>query len=294
MQFQNLSSAGGQPVDSMPSISALEGYPLRLRLGVELDYDLAADTPMIALLNVHQSQAARLEYPDLLTTTPAVPIDVYQDSYGNWCCRMLAPAGRFEMRTETVIRDTGLPDGYVPDAIQHRVEDLPSETLVFLLGSRYCETDKLADEGWRLFGNGPTGWARVQSICDFVHNHIRFDYQSARSTRTAAEAYQEGVGVCRDFAHLAVAFCRTLNIPTRYVTGYISDVGQPPPYAMMDLAAWIEVYLGGQWHVFDPRNNSRRIGRIPIAYGRDAADVPITHTFGPNLLSGFRVITEEV
>ncbi|MCX5512488.1 transglutaminase [Kaistia algarum] len=266
---------------------------MRLRLGVELDYQLAADTPMITMVNVHPSVASRLEYPDLITTTPAVPIHGYYDGYGNWCCRLLAPAGRFEIRTSTVIRDNGLPDPYHPEAIQHRVEDLPYDTLVYLLGSRYCETDRLADEGWRLFGHTQPGWGRVQAVCDFVHNHIRFGYENARNTRTAAEAYAEGVGVCRDFAHLAVAFCRTLNIPTRYCTGYISDVGEPPPYAAMDLAAWIEVYLSGQWHVFDPRNNKRRYGRIPIAYGRDAADVPITHTFGPNILSRFAVITEE-
>lgn len=269
-------------------------FPLRLRLGVQLDYDLTADTPMIAMVNVHPSRASLLEYPDLITTNPSVPIHGYYDSYGNWCCRLVAPAGRFSIRTDTIIRDSGLPDPYHPAAMQHRVEDLPADTLVFLLGSRYCETDRLADEAWRLFGKTEPGWSRVQAVCDFVHNHIRFGYENARNTRTAAEAYAERVGVCRDFAHLAVAFCRTLNIPTRYCTGYISDVGQPPPYAAMDLAAWMEVYLSGQWHVFDPRNNDRRIGRIPIAYGRDAADVPITHTFGPNLLTRFAVITEEV
>jgi len=269
-------------------------FPLRLRLGVQIDYDLPSDTPMITIVNVHPSLASRLERPDFLTTNPAVPVSCYRDGFGNWCCRLLAPAGRFEIRTDTVIRDNGLPDPYHPEAVQHRIEDLPSDTLVFLLGSRYCETDRLADEAWRLFGHTAPGWGRVQAVCDFVHNHITFGYQNARNTRTAAEAYAERVGVCRDYAHLAVAFCRTLNIPTRYCTGYISDVGEPPPYAAMDLAAWIEVYLSGQWHVFDPRNNKRRIGRIPIAYGRDAADVPITHTFGPNTLARFAVITEAV
>lgn len=276
------------------AVAATEALPLRLRLGVELDYDLGAATPMIAMLNVHSSVVDRLEYPDFLQTTPEVPVQCYRDSYGNWCCRLVAPPGRFSIRTDAVIRDSGLPDPYEPEAIQHAVEDLPSDTLVFLLGSRYCETDRLADEGWRLFGHTQPGWARVQAVCDFVHQHIQFSYAQARSTRTAAEAYQERIGVCRDFAHLAVAFCRTLNIPTRYVTGYISDVGEPPPYAAMDLAAWIEVYLSGRWHVFDPRNNKRRVGRIPIAFGRDAADVPITHTFGPNTLTRFAVTTEEV
>ena len=165
--------------------------------------------------------------------------------------------------------------------------------MLFLLGSRYCETDRLSDEAWRLFGHTPLGWARVQAICDFVHHHISFGYEHSRATRTALEAYQEGRGVCRDYAHLAIAFCRCLNIPARYCTGYITDIGLPPPYAPMDFAAWIEVYLGGQWHAFDPRNNAPRIGRILIAHGRDAADVPLTHIFGPGTLSGFRVWAEE-
>lgn len=267
---------------------------MRLKLGTQLTYSFMNDTPMIVMLNVHYSRVSGLEYPDHLRTVPAVPIESYRDSFGNWCCRLVAPAGQFSLQTDTIIRDNGLPDPVDFNAIQHPVEDLPSETLLFLLGSRYCETDRMVDEAWRLFGYTQPGWMRVQAICDFVQNHIRFDYQSARPTRTAAEAYAEGVGVCRDFAHLAVTFCRAMNIPTRYCTGYISDVGEPPPYAEMDLAAWMEVYLGGRWHVFDPRNNKRRIGRILIAQGRDAADVPITNTFGPNLLTGFKVITDEL
>ena len=166
--------------------------------------------------------------------------------------------------------------------------------MLFLLGSRYCETDRLSDEAWRLFGTTPPGWARVQAICDFVHDHITFGYEHSRATRTATEAYTEQRGVCRDYAHLALAFCRCLNIPARYCTGYVSDIGLPPPYAPMDFAAWIEVFLGGRWHTFDPRNNDPRIGRILIARGRDAADVPLTLTFGPNTLVGFKVVTEEV
>ena len=179
-------------------------------------------------------------------------------------------------------------------AAQHPVQALPTDTLLFLLGSRYCETDRLADEAWRLFGTTPPGWARVQAICDFVHDHITFGYEHSRATRTAAEAYAEQRGVCRDYAHLALAFCRCLNIPARYCTGYVSDIGLPPPYAPMDFAAWIEVFLGGRWHTFDPRNNDPRIGRILIARGRDAADVPLTLTFGPNTLVSFKVVTEEV
>lgn len=267
---------------------------MRIRIGCQLSYQFPQATPMIVLLNVHFSRAAALEYPDHLRTVPPVPIESYRDSFGNWCCRLVAPAGPFVLGTDSVIHDDGLPDRSAVSAEQHAVQDLPAETLQFLLGSRYCETDRLADEAWRLFGTTPQGWARVQAVCDFVHNHIRFGYEHSRATRTAAEAYYERTGVCRDYAHLAVAFCRCLNIPARYCTGYISDIGLPPPYAEMDFAAWIEVYLGGRWHIFDPRNNAPRTGRILIAQGRDAADVPLTHTFGPNLLAGFKVWTDEI
>lgn len=267
---------------------------MRIRLGCELSYDFPKPTPMIVMLNVHYSRVMSLEHPDHLITTPAVPIQSYRDSFGNWCCRLVAPTGRFTLGTDSVIRDDGQADPVAADAVQHAVEDLPPDTLLFLLGSRYCETDRLSEEAWRLFANTPPGWPRVQAICDFVHRHITFGYEHARATRTAAETYAEGRGVCRDYAHLAVAFCRCMNIPARYCTGYISDIGLPPPYEPMDFAAWMEVYLGGRWWAFDPRNNAPRIGRILIAQGRDAADVPLTHTFGPNKLVSFRVWTDQV
>jgi len=177
---------------------------------------------------------------------------------------------------------------------QHAVEDLPADTLVYLLGSRYCETDRLSEIAWQLFEKTPPGWARVQAICDFVHRHIAFGYEHARASKTAWEAYAEGKGVCRDYAHLAVAFCRCMNIPARYCTGYLSDIGTPKPWAAGDFAGWFEAYIGGHWRTFDPRNNVPRIGRILIAQGRDASDVPITQTFGPNTLAGFKVWTDEV
>ena len=267
---------------------------MRIHLGCELTYDLPAATPMIVTLNVHYSRIGHLERPDHLTTEPATPIESYRDGFGNWCCRLVGPAGRFVLGTDTVIRDEGKPDPVYPDAVQHPVQDLPADTILFLLGSRYCETDSLSDEAWRLFGDTPAGWERVQAICDFVHQHVKFGYAHARSTRTAAQTYAEGLGVCRDYTHLAIAFCRCMNLPARYCTGYISDIGVPPPHGLMDFAAWMEVYLGGRWHVFDPRNNAPRIGRVLIAYGRDAADVPLTHTFGPTKLTGFRVWTDEI
>jgi transglutaminase-like putative cysteine protease len=223
-----------------------------------------------------------------------VLIENYRDLFGNWCCRLVAPPGRFLLRTDGVIHDDGSADPAEPSAIQHAIEDLPHEAIGFLLPSRYCESDRLIDEAWRLFGATPPGWARVQAICDFVHDQVRFGYEHSRPTRTAAESYDEAIGVCRDFTHLAVAFCRAMNLPARYCTGYVSDVGQPPPYAPMDFAAWMEVYLGDRWWVFDPRNNDTRYGRILIARGRDAADVPLTYTFGPNTLIGFRVWIDEV
>lgn len=196
--------------------------------------------------------------------------------------------------TTAVVNDTGLPDPVVASAQQHAVQDLPDDVLVFLLGSRYCETDLLSETAWHLFKDAPLGWGRVQAICDFVHNHIVFNYANARPTRTAWEAFNERTGVCRDFAHLAVALCRCMNIPARYCTGYLGDIGVPPPYGPMDFAGWFEAYLGGAWHTFDPRNNLPRIGRVLMARGRDAVDVPISNTFGPNTLVNFQVFTDEV
>ena len=186
------------------------------------------------------------------------------------------------------------PIRYLLPAVQHAVEDLPADTLVYLLGSRYCETDRLSDIAWQLFEKTPPGWARVQAICDFVHRHIAFGYEHARASKTAWEAYKEGKGVCRDYAHLAVAFCRCMNIPARYCTGYLSDIGTPKPWAAGDFAGWFEAYIGGHWRTFDPRNNVPRIGRVLIAQGRDASDVPITQTFGPNTLVSFKVWTDEI
>jgi transglutaminase-like putative cysteine protease len=267
---------------------------MQIRLGYELIYDFPQPTPMILALSIHFSRASDIIIPDFVTTSPVVPIGGYRDLFGNWCTRAVAPGGRFQIKTDALIRDSGLPDKISPEAAQHAVQDLPEETLVFLLGSRYCETDLLSQAAWDLFGYSQPGWARVQAICDYVHSRIAFDYQRARATRTAWEAYNEGVGVCRDYTHLAVAFCRCLNIPARYCTGYLGDMGMPPPYGVGDFAAWFEVYLGGSWHTFDARNNVPRIGRVLLAHGRDASDVAIATTFGPNILESFKVWTDEV
>ena len=265
-----------------------------MRIGCRMRYQLQQPTPLMAMLNVHYSRFGDLERADYLVTQPSVPLESYRDGYGNWCTRMVAPAGDFILSTDGIFRDTGLPDPTGPEAVQHAVQDLPFETLVYLLGSRYCDTDLLSEDAWRLFENAPLGWARVQAICDFVHSTISFDYMQASATRTASETLAGRQGVCRDFAHLAIAFCRCMNIPARYCTGYLSELGQPAPHAPDDFAAWMEVYLGRRWWVFDPRNNVPRTGRILVGRGRDAADVALTQTFGPSTLTQFDVWIRDV
>ena len=267
---------------------------IRIRLGCRFDLKLVQPTPMIALLNVHDTRSGDLETPDTIITTPAVALHGYRDGFGNWCTRMMAPAGAFTIATQAIIRDPGCFDPRPPQSEQIPVEQLPDDTLGYLLGSRYCETDLMSQEAWRLFEHSPPGGARVQAICDFVQGHIRFDYLQARATRSAAQAYEERRGVCRDYAHLAITFCRCMNIPARYCTGYLGDIGMTPPFPPGDFAAWMEVYLEGGWWVYDPRNNVPRIGRVLMARGRDAADVPLVHSFGPNELSGFEVWCDQI
>jgi transglutaminase-like putative cysteine protease len=210
--------------------------------------------------------------PDHLVTSPSIPIRAFRDGFGNWCSRIVAPAGRTRLSASGIVNDTGEQDLVASEAQQHAVEDLPDEALVFLLGSRYCETDRLSDIAWSLFGKTPLGWGRVQAICDYVHQHIAFGYEHARASRTGWEAFCDRTGVCRDYAHLAVTFCRCMNIPARYCTGYLGDIGVPASDAPMDFAAWFEAYVGGAWYTFDARNNIPRIGRVLIARGRGCRD----------------------
>jgi len=267
---------------------------MQIRAGFEMTYDCPQPIPMILNVNVHFTRVSDLVGRDDIVIDPPVPMTAYRDGFGNWVSRIVAPAGLTRISTTAVVRDSGLPDPVVPHAMQHPVESLPDDTLVFLLASRYCDTELLTEAAWQMFHTTPPGWARVQAICDFVNQHIHFDYMQARATRTAFEAFNERVGVCRDYAHLAIALCRCMNIPARYCTGYLGDIGVPPPHGVMDFAGWFEVYLGGQWHTFDARNNTPRIGRILLARGRDAVDVAISNTFGPNTLRGFTVWTDEV
>ncbi|MBI3505247.1 MAG: transglutaminase family protein [Proteobacteria bacterium] len=267
---------------------------MRIRLGYDIAYQCPQPTPMLLLLRVHPSRGNDLETPDLVGVSPDVPVQTYLDGFGNLCSRISAPAGLLRLTGDAVIADPREPDAVAYAAHQIDVRDLPPEHLVYLLGSRYCETDKLSEIAWSLFGNAPMGWGRVQAICDYVHNHIRFDYMQARSTKSAWDVHMERTGVCRDFAHLAVAFCRCMNIPARYCTGYLGDIGVPADPAPMDFSAWFEAYLDHRWYTFDARHNRPRIGRVLIGRGRDAADVPLSNSFGMTTLASFRVWTDEI
>ena len=267
---------------------------MKIHVGFDIVYEFAQPTPMILMLNVHPSRAADLLTSDRLRLTPSRAITSYVDSFGNKCARLLAPAGELHIACDTIVSDTGKPDPIEPSAEEHPIADLPHEALIFLLASRYCETDKLMNTAWQRFGETKPGWPRVQAICDFVHSHIEFGYQHAKVTKGATDVLREPRGVCRDFAHLAITLCRCMNIPARYCTGYLGDIGVPPDPAPMDFSAWFEVYLGGRWFAFDARHNTPRIGRILIARGRDAADVAISTTFGANTLKRFEVRTDEV
>jgi transglutaminase-like putative cysteine protease len=264
-----------------------------IRYGYEITLTCQQPTALVCLLSVHEDRAADIRVPETISTTPAVPTSTYRDLFGNQCRRLVAPAGDLAMWADATIEDDGKPDRARWEAREMAVPDLPDECLVYLMGSRYCETDRLSQAAWDMFGSVTPGWGRVQAICDFVHNHIHFDYLQARSTRTAFEVFHERVGVCRDFAHLALTLCRCLNIPARYVNGHLGDIGVPV-VDPMDFSAWIEVFLDGAWQTFDPRNNIPRIGRIVVARGRDAADIPLINSFGPHVLKSFRVWTYEV
>jgi len=267
---------------------------MRIRAGFEITFQCSQPTPLLLMVNVHPSRTPDLLTPEVISFDPAVKSSEYEDAFGNRCTRVVAPPGALTVTTDFLINDSGLPDDQAPEAGQAPVEDLPDDVLMFLLGSRYCETDQLSDTAWELFGSTPPGWARVKAICDFVHDRITFGYSHARPTRTALEAFKDRHGVCRDFAHLAITLCRCMNIPARYCTGYLGDIGVPPVDAPMDFSAWFDVYLDGRWYTFDARHNQPRIGRILMARGRDATDVAISTAFGRAELAGFKVVTDEV
>ncbi len=268
-----------------------------IRIGYDIELAVNSPTTLLGALHIHPSRAHDLQAPEQFSVQSGQAFTTYRDVFDNVITRIDVPAGDTHVRltNRAIVADSGLPDPVALSARHHALHELPNEMFRFLLPSRYCDfDDDLMAFAWQRFGHTPEGWARVQAICDFVHAHIRFDYQQARATRTATEGWREGVGVCRDFAHLAVSLCRCMNIPARYVTGYLGDIGIPPVPYPMDFSAWFEAYLGGQWYTFDARHNTPRIGRIVMAHGRDAADVPITMVFGWSQLNRFEVVTDEL
>jgi transglutaminase-like putative cysteine protease len=265
-----------------------------IRLGYDLKFEATVPVPMLAMLNVHSSRIGDLREPDILQVDPAVPLDPYYDSFGNLCTRLTLPPGTLRLHNSTLVEDSGLPDPVQQDAREVPIAELPTDVLQFLLASRYCEVDALMNTATELFGHLPRGWAMVQGICDWVHSKVTFGYPFARYTKTAMDVYVERTGVCRDFQHLAVTFCRCMNIPARYVTGYLGDIGVPPSPSPMDFSAWFEAYLDGRWWTFDARHNRPRLGRVLMAVGRDAADVALTTSFGNTRLTQFIVISDEI
>jgi transglutaminase-like putative cysteine protease len=273
---------------------AASNHTMLIRLGYEMLFNIPQPVAMVALLSVHPSREADLRAPDLVNTDPYVSSVRYRDGFGNTCTRFLAPPPTLRLWNSTLIETSGETDATNYCALQHPVEQLPHEDLIYLLNSRYCEVDRLSKVATDLFGYTQPGWGRVQAIVDWVHSKVEFGYHHARPTRTALDVYTERVGVCRDFQHLAITFCRCMNIPARYATGYLGDIGVPPSASPMDFSAWFEAYLGGQWWTFDARNNQPRIGRVLMGTGRDAADVAMTTSFGTAELTSFAVVTEEV
>jgi transglutaminase-like putative cysteine protease len=265
-----------------------------IRVGYELIFGVPSPTPMLLMLDLDPAREATVRRPGGIRLEPSVPADRFLDRFGNRCTRIVAPAGQLRIWDDLIVEDDGRPDPVVPGAQSTPVEELPTDVLVYLLGSRYCEVDRLSDTAWNLFGGVAGGCARVQAVCDWVHNNVQFGYQHARPTKTAFDVYQERTGVCRDFTHLALTFCRCLNIPARYATGYLGDIGVPLQPCPMDFSGWFEVYLDHRWYTFDARHNIPRIGRVVMARGRDAVDVALTTSFGKTNLSKFTVWTDEV
>jgi transglutaminase-like putative cysteine protease len=265
-----------------------------IRLGYDIQFETSGEVPILTLLNVHPSRERDLREPDELRTDPAVKIENYQDSFGNHACRLVAPPGKIRLQNSTLIEDSGRPDLEDPAAREIPVDRLPPDVLPYLMNSRYCEVDLLSNTASELFWNAPRGWQRVRAVCDWVHSKVAFGYEFSNPTRTALGVYTERVGVCRDFQHLAITFCRALNIPARYATGYLGDIGVVLPPSPMDFSAWFEVYLEDRWWTFDARHNIRRIGRVLMATGRDATDCAITTSFGSAKLVNFQVTSDEV
>lgn len=266
---------------------------MRIQIGYRMQFDIPAPTPMLMNLHVRPDTYA-FARPERLSLAPHTPSELFTDAYGNASRRLVAPAGDFAISSDAVVEVPDQADAVDWQAVQHPIDALPYDVLPFLVASRYCEIDRLGEFAWKRFGHGPTGYLRAQSVCHFVHQHLQFGYAYADATKSAHGAFLERRGVCRDFAHLAIALCRCMGIPARYATGYLGDIGVPPVAAPMDFSAWFEVYLSGRWFTLDARHDQPRIGRVVMAYGRDAADAALTTSFGPTVLKHFEVWTSEV
>jgi transglutaminase-like putative cysteine protease len=266
---------------------------MRLRVGCEFDYDSDSAVPMLMLVRAQPNGDHQTLY-ESRWTEPEIPVREYVDSYGNHCWRLVAPPGRLRIRYDALVAISGEPDPVVPDAPVVPIDDLPDSTLVYTLASRYIQSDLLVGQAWELFGSIPPTWARVQAVCDWVHANIAYETGNSGPTITAMDIFERRVGVCRDFALLAVAFCRALNIPARYTFGYLPDIAVEPPDVPMDFHAWFEAYLGGRWYSFDARHNIPRIGRVVIGWGRDAVDTALSTQYGSSRLNNMTVWADEV
>ena len=264
-----------------------------IRIGYDIQFDVPVSAAMVTLLHVHPSRDKDLIEPDALHIDPKVEATEYIDAFGNRCTRFVAPPGLLRLHNSALIQDSGQPDEVNIRAREVPVGDVPTEFLCYLLNSRYCEVDRFSNIAYELFGHITPGWSRVQAICDWVHGKVTFSYPHARPTKSALDVYTERIGVCRDFQHLAITFCRAMNIPARYATGYLGDIAWPAS-GPMDFSAWFEAYLENRWWTFDARHATPRIGRVLMAVGRDASDVAITTSFGQANLCNFTVISDEV
>ncbi|MGB8817655.1 MAG: transglutaminase family protein [Rhizobiaceae bacterium] len=264
-----------------------------IRIGFEIIVSCQAPVPMLMALSTHSQFPGRIIGKDMVRSSNTAPLSEYLDGFGNRITRTVAPAGKTTYWSDCVVEVDGSLDHVPVGARQHRVEDLPNETLNFLTASRYGDSDRLTEAAWKLFGATPEGWERVRAISNFVHNHVTFGYKFGRPDKTAYNVFCEKTGVCRDFAHLGVGLCRAMNIPARYVSGYLGDIGVPDA-GFDDFCAWFEVFLDGEWHTVDARYNVPRIGRIVMVRGTDASDVAMITSFGAYDMPSFRVWTTEM
>jgi transglutaminase-like putative cysteine protease len=262
-------------------------------VGCEFRFDAAVAVPAVVLVRAARDGGVTVDR-ETWDVQPNSSFSDLVDVYGNRARRVVIGAGKASLRYDAEVTAPGALDEVGAEAVQHQVEDLPGELLIYTLASRYCLSDMLSDAAVNLFGMTPLGWGRVQAVCDWVNDNVRFDYAATRPDTTAVDVFEGRVGVCRDFAHLAISFCRALNIPARYVFGYLPDIDVTSPPEPMDFCAWMEVYLGGRWWTFDPRNNARRIGRVVIARGRDAMDVAMVTSYGTLLLEQMTVWADEI